>query len=113
MAELIDGNAIAAQIRIELKESVKVLNESLGATPGLAVVLVGDRKDSATYVRMKKKACTEVGVQSFGFDYPADVTEADLLAKIDELNEGKRYYLPDVHFYIAFSGAVLMELIAL
>lgn len=88
MAELIDGNAIAAQIRIELKESVKVLNESLGATPGLAVILVGGRKDSATYVRMKKKACSEVGVQSFGFDYPAEVTEAELLAKIDELNEG-------------------------
>lgn len=88
MAELIDGNVIAAQIRTELKDNVKILQECLGATPGLAVVLVGDRKDSATYVRMKKKACAEVGVNSYGFDYPGDVTEAELLAKIDELNEG-------------------------
>lgn len=88
MAELIDGNAIAAQIRVELKEKVKEIEESLGVTPGLAVVLVGQRKDSATYVRMKKKACAEVGVTSYGFDYPADITEAELLAKIDELNAG-------------------------
>ena len=45
-----------------------------GLAPGLAVVLVGDRRDSATYVRMKKKACEEVGIKSFGFDFPDDVT---------------------------------------
>lgn len=93
MADLIDGNTIAAQIRVELKDNVKILQECLGATPGLAVILVGERKDSATYVRMKKKACAEVGVNSFGFDYPGDVTEAELLAKIDELNEGKKISL--------------------
>lgn len=57
----------------------------------MAVVLVGDRRDSATYVRMKKKACTEVGVASFGFDYPSTITEAELLAKIDELNAGETF----------------------
>lgn len=88
-AELIDGNAIAAQIRVELKESVRVLQETLGVTPGLAVVLVGERRDSATYVRMKKKACAEIGINSFGFDYPASTTEAELLAKVDELNQGE------------------------
>lgn len=88
-AELIDGNAVAAQIRVELKESVKNIQETLGVTPGLAVILVGDRRDSATYVRSKKKACAEIGVNSIGIDYPADVTEAELLAKIDELNAGK------------------------
>lgn len=46
-----------------------------GLAPGLAVVLVGDRRDSATYVRMKKKACDEIGVKSFGFDFPEDVTQ--------------------------------------
>lgn len=46
-----------------------------GPPPGLAVVLVGDRRDSATYVRMKKKACDEIGVSSFGFDFPEDVTQ--------------------------------------
>jgi hypothetical protein len=89
MAELIDGNLIAAQIRTELKDNVKLLHEALGVTPGLAVLLVGERKDSATYVRMKKKACLEVGVNSYGFDFPGDVSEADVIAKIDELNAGK------------------------
>lgn len=43
--------------------------------PGLAVVLVGDRRDSATYVRMKKKACDEIGLASFGFDFSEDVSQ--------------------------------------
>lgn len=89
MGDLIDGTATAATIRLELKERVKELQETLGVTPGLAVILVGERRDSATYVRSKKKACAEVGIASFGFDYPADVTEAELIAKIDELNAGK------------------------
>lgn len=90
--QIIDGNAIAAQIRIELKQAVTEMKESLDANPGLAVVLVGDRKDSATYVRMKKKACAEVGVESFGFDYPSDVTQEELLAKIEELNGDPRVH---------------------
>ena len=85
---LIVGNAIAATIRLELQETVKLLQETLGVTPGLAVILVGARRDSATYVRMKKKACAEVGVTSFGFDFPAELTQEELLAKIDELNIG-------------------------
>jgi 5,10-methylene-tetrahydrofolate dehydrogenase/methenyl tetrahydrofolate cyclohydrolase len=88
MAQIIDGNAIAAQIRVELKERVSELKQTFDVTPGLAVVLVGERKDSATYVRSKKKACAEIGIQSFGFDYPVDVTEEVLLGKIDELNAG-------------------------
>lgn len=63
-AQLIDGNSTAAQVRIELKEAVKNLQESLGVTPGLAVILVGERRDSITYVRSKKKACAEIGVVS-------------------------------------------------
>ena len=59
-AKLIDGKAIAQTIRGELKEKVDAMKEKYGKVPGLAVVLVGDRKDSATYVRMKKKACKEV-----------------------------------------------------
>lgn len=86
MSNLIDGNAIAATIRLELQATVKQLQETLGVTPGLAVILVGARRDSATYVRMKKKACAEVGVTSFGFDFPAELTQEELLAKIDELN---------------------------
>lgn len=86
MASLIDGTAIAKQIRSELKENVDELQKNFGVVPGLAVMLVGARKDSATYVRMKKKACAEVGIQSFGFDFPMEVTQEELIAKIDELN---------------------------
>lgn len=89
MAQNIDGTAISAQIRAELKNSVVELHEKYGVTPGLAVLLVGARRDSATYVRMKKKACDEIGIANLGQDYPAEVTEAELLAKIDELNAGE------------------------
>jgi 5,10-methylene-tetrahydrofolate dehydrogenase/methenyl tetrahydrofolate cyclohydrolase len=78
----IDGKAIAATIRSEIKDRVATLRSA----PGLAVILVGARRDSQTYVRMKKKACEEVGIASFGFDYPATVTEDELLQKIQELN---------------------------
>ena len=80
------GNAIAADIRVELKAKVEELKNQLGVVPGLAVVLVGDRRDSATYVRSKKKACAEIGITSFGIDFPASVTQDELIAKVDELN---------------------------
>jgi 5,10-methylene-tetrahydrofolate dehydrogenase/methenyl tetrahydrofolate cyclohydrolase len=86
--EDIDGKAIAATIRGELKERVS----SLRSPPGLAVILVGARRDSQTYVRMKKKACEEVGIQSFGFDYPDTVTEDELLQKIAELNSDDKVH---------------------
>eukprot|EP00596_Hydrurales_sp_CCMP1899_P000904 CAMPEP_0119033798 /NCGR_PEP_ID=MMETSP1177-20130426/858_1 /TAXON_ID=2985 /ORGANISM="Ochromonas sp, Strain CCMP1899" /LENGTH=311 /DNA_ID=CAMNT_0006990833 /DNA_START=169 /DNA_END=1104 /DNA_ORIENTATION=- len=84
--KVIDGNVIAATIRQELKITVDELKEKYGMVPGLAVVLIGARRDSATYVRMKKKACTEIGLSSFGIDYGADVTQDEVIAKIDELN---------------------------
>lgn len=83
---IIDGKVIAETIRGEIKEECAALLQSSGVTPGLAVVLVGNRTDSATYVRMKIKACEEVGIHSFKFDFPSDVTEADLIAKVAELN---------------------------
>ena len=55
MAELISGTKIAKEIRAELKLEVDEMKETMGVTPGLAVVLVGSRRDSATYVRSKKK----------------------------------------------------------
>lgn len=60
--------------------------------PGLAVVIVGARKDSQTYVTMKRKACAEVGIKSFDVDLPEDVSEADLITKVHLLNSD-----PDVH----------------
>lgn len=85
---VIDGKAIANQIHVELAQSVKEIQKNYGVTPGLAVILVGERKDSQSYVKSKKKACADIGMTSFGYDYPADVTEAELLKKIDELNAG-------------------------
>lgn len=85
---LINGTEIAATIRAELKNAVDALKaiDAEHGTPGLAVVLVGSRRDSATYVRMKKKACAEVGVNSIGVDLPVDVPQEDLIKAVDELN---------------------------
>mmetsp|Transcript_13367 Transcript_13367/g.21201 ORF Transcript_13367/g.21201 Transcript_13367/m.21201 type:complete len:381 (+) Transcript_13367:14-1156(+) len=91
-AALIDGKAIAADIRSELATKVNELKEAGGPTPGLAVVLIGERRDSATYVRMKKKACEEVGITSFGHDFPTSVTQEEIMNLIAELNAN-----PEVH----------------
>ena len=68
----IDGRGIAKVIRAEIKDKIDALVAGGGERPGLAVVLVGSRKDSATYVRMKKKACAEVGIVPFDHEVPAD-----------------------------------------
>ncbi len=91
-AALIDGKAIAATIRQEIREEVEALQAQYGRAPGLATVLVGQRKDSETYVRMKKRACAEVGITSFGRELPGDVSQEELLAVVAELNAD-----PDVH----------------
>jgi len=83
---LINGTATAKAIRGELKLKVEEMKESLGATPGLAVILVGERRDSKAYVNSKKKACAEIGVESFGFDYPSDVEQQVIIDKLAELN---------------------------
>ena len=85
-AQIIDGKAIAATIRGEIAEEVAKLKEEHGVVPGLAAVLVGERKDSQTYVRMKKKACAEVGIKSIGVDLPANVSQEELIARVRELN---------------------------
>jgi 5,10-methylene-tetrahydrofolate dehydrogenase/methenyl tetrahydrofolate cyclohydrolase len=85
-AKLIDGRAIAATIRGEIREEVKVLRETHGIVPGLATVLVGQRRDSATYVRMKKSACAEVGIRSVGRELPESVDQDTLLAEVHALN---------------------------
>lgn len=85
-AEVIDGKLIADQIRAEIKQRVDVLVESKGVAPGLAVILVGSRRDSLTYVNMKKKACAAAGIVSTGFDFADTVTESELLETIHKLN---------------------------
>ena len=86
MASLISGTETAKAIRAELAVQTAELKETLGVVPGLAVILVGERRDSKAYVNSKKKACAEIGITSFGFDYPSDVDQAVIIAKVEELN---------------------------
>ena len=85
MATRIDGKAIAADIRREIAEQVIELKKQ-GITPGLAVILVGDDPASCTYVRNKTKACDEVGFYARQINMPADTTQEELLAQVEELN---------------------------
>lgn len=81
--KLIDGKAIAAEIRKEVKADVESLSETV---PGLASVLVGERADSATYVRMKIKACKECSMNSIHKTLPATASEEQVLEIVRELN---------------------------
>ncbi|TQD76428.1 hypothetical protein C1H46_038056 [Malus baccata] len=85
-AAIIDGKAIAQTIRNEIAEEVRHLWQKYGKVPGLAVVIVGTRKDSQSYVSMKRKACAEVGIKSVDIDLPENVSQDDLIAKVHELN---------------------------
>lgn len=83
----IDGKAIAKDMRAEIKTTVDEMVEKGQPVPGLAVVLVGSRRDSMTYVNMKKKACAEAGIHSVGYDFDESVTQEELLECIDKLNK--------------------------
>lgn len=85
MTHILDGKALAAEIRAELKTRVDRL-AARGHRPGLAVILVGDNSASQVYVRNKIKACADTGITSLEFRMPADTSEEALLAKIAELN---------------------------
>ncbi|MBA3625314.1 MAG: bifunctional methylenetetrahydrofolate dehydrogenase/methenyltetrahydrofolate cyclohydrolase FolD [Methylibium sp.] len=84
-AKLIDGNALSKHIRIEIAQRAAVL-ASRGHTPGLAVILVGENPASQVYVRNKVKACHESGLHSVLEHYPATMTEAELLERVEVLN---------------------------
>jgi methylenetetrahydrofolate dehydrogenase (NADP+)/methenyltetrahydrofolate cyclohydrolase len=84
-ARIIDGRAIAAEVRAEVAERVGKLR-ARGITPGLAFVLVGDDEPSKIYVGGKAKACAEVGMRSERIDLPATIAQDDLLAEVGRLN---------------------------
>ena len=86
--EIIDGKAIAATIREEIKSEVSTMKTK----PGLAVVIVGERKDSQTYVRMKRKACEEVGIESFHAEIPGTATEKEVLDVVKKFNADARVH---------------------
>jgi len=91
VAQIIDGKAIAAKIRGEIANDVKLL-ASQEVQPGLAVVLVGEDPASKVYVSMKEKACQDVGIFSDEHKLPAETSEADLLALIDRLNNDPKIH---------------------
>ncbi len=90
-AKIIDGNAVAAEIRREIAERVRKLKAG-GVTPGLVVVLVGEDPASAVYVRNKVKACEDVGVLSENIRLPASTPEAELVALVKRLNEDPKWH---------------------
>ncbi len=96
-AKIIDGKAIAAQVRSEVSERVKALADR-GVTPGFVDVLIGEDPASAMYVRMKNKAAAEAGMRAFDRILPATISQEEALAVIDELNAD-----PNVHGVIVQS----------
>ncbi|WP_332738734.1 bifunctional methylenetetrahydrofolate dehydrogenase/methenyltetrahydrofolate cyclohydrolase FolD [Hydrogenophaga sp.] len=84
-AQLIDGNALSRQLRADVTARVTAL-KARGITPGLAVILVGENAASQVYVRNKVKACEDTGMHSVLERWPATMTEAELLARVDALN---------------------------
>ncbi|HZD88801.1 MAG TPA: bifunctional methylenetetrahydrofolate dehydrogenase/methenyltetrahydrofolate cyclohydrolase FolD [Pseudolabrys sp.] len=85
-ATIIDGKAIAADLRSRIAADVARVTKAHGHVPGIAVVLVGEDPASAVYVRSKTKAVTEAGMRTFDHKLPAETSEADLLTLIAKLN---------------------------
>jgi methylenetetrahydrofolate dehydrogenase (NADP+)/methenyltetrahydrofolate cyclohydrolase len=85
-AVVLDGKAVAARVRAEVKTRAAEFLEARGRPPGLAVVKVGSDPASAVYVRNKRLACTEAGIMSFAFDLPASITRQALVAQVTALN---------------------------
>jgi methylenetetrahydrofolate dehydrogenase (NADP+)/methenyltetrahydrofolate cyclohydrolase len=85
MTEVIDGNAVASEIRESLSESIDALAEA-GVTPGLATVLMSDDPASETYVSMKQRDCEEVGIDGIHVEIDSDAPAEELYDTIDELN---------------------------
>ena len=86
MAEIISGKIVSEKLRSELRDEIAEFKNKNGITPGLAVIMVGNNPASAVYVRNKHKACLDVGIESYQIEFPEDITEDQLLGKIDELN---------------------------
>jgi 5,10-methylene-tetrahydrofolate dehydrogenase/methenyl tetrahydrofolate cyclohydrolase len=89
-AKVIDGKAVADQIRAEVARGVAARVASGKSRPGLATVLVGENPASQSYVKSKQKACAEVGIESFGHELPATTSQRDLEALVSELSADPR-----------------------
>lgn len=91
-ARIIDGRAVAAEVRAECRTRVQRLGERFGIVPGLAVVLVGENPASVVYVRNKVRACADVGIRSTKLQFAGDVDPATVIRAIEQLNND-----PDIH----------------
>jgi len=85
-ARILDGRKIAGEVLDRVAAGVRARADAGRVAPGLAVILVGADPASAVYVRNKRKACKQVGFESFDFDLPAETSEAELFALVDRLN---------------------------
>jgi methylenetetrahydrofolate dehydrogenase (NADP+)/methenyltetrahydrofolate cyclohydrolase len=91
MVKILDGVALAKEVRAEVAVGVEEMLHKHQVTPGLAVVLVGDDLASAIYVRNKRRACAETGMFSESFEMTSDTTELEVLALIQRLNRDQRF----------------------
>jgi len=91
-AQILDGKALSARIRAEIKDTISEGLADGKTRPGLATVLVGEDPASAVYVRNKRRACDETGMANFHKELPADIGQAALLEVVDELNAD-----PEIH----------------
>lgn len=87
MMQLIDGKALANKIHTQIASKVSKLKEEKNIIPGLAVILVGDNPASHAYVKMKAKACKEVGFYSIVHEMPSTITQEEILATINMMNQ--------------------------
>src|SRR4249920_1255453 len=85
-AKIIDGKALAEQIKAEIRSATEALAAAGKRRPGLAVIMVGDSAASEVYVRNKRRSCDQAGIVSSAHDLPANTSEADLLDLIHLLN---------------------------
>ncbi|MBQ9773897.1 MAG: bifunctional methylenetetrahydrofolate dehydrogenase/methenyltetrahydrofolate cyclohydrolase FolD [Clostridia bacterium] len=92
MANRIDGKAISAEIRGEIKEACAAFAAETGVLPGLAVIIVGENPASQVYVRNKKKACEEVGFYSVVYELPEATAQEELNALVDTLNADEKIH---------------------
>lgn len=92
VANIIDGKAISAAIRAEIKEATNEFEKENGFRPGLAVIIVGEDPASQVYVRNKRRACEEVGFYSEAYELPAETTQEELNALVDKLNANDKIH---------------------
>ncbi|NEO27991.1 MAG: bifunctional methylenetetrahydrofolate dehydrogenase/methenyltetrahydrofolate cyclohydrolase FolD, partial [Kamptonema sp. SIO4C4] len=90
MTTLLDGKGLSQKIQAELKARIETLKPEKGRPPGLAVLMVGDNPASAAYVRNKERACSRVGIASFGRHFPTETTQDELIKTIHQLNQDEQ-----------------------